>query len=85
MPYIEKKKRLKFTIINYLHVPDNPGELNYLFCKLAIGYVKKHGQRYQVFNDIIGALEGAKLEIHKRLIAGYEDKKRKKEGDVFKD
>jgi len=33
-------------------------------------------------NDAIGALEGAKLELYRRVISKYEDKKIMENGDV---
>lgn len=58
------------------------GDLNYLFTKLAYSYLKIKGENYQNYNDIIGALEGAKLEMYRRSVAPYEDKKIVENGDV---
>lgn len=61
---------------------DNCGELNYVVTRLAHIYLREHGERYQNYNDIIGALEGAKLELYRRKVAPYEDLKIKSNGDV---
>jgi len=41
------------------------------------------GPSYQTINDIIGALEGAKMEFYRRVVVPYEDKKIKDNGDVY--
>jgi hypothetical protein len=41
-----------------------------------------NGENYQHFNDVLGALEGAKLELYRRRIAPYEDTKIVENGDV---
>ncbi|HEC66192.1 MAG TPA: hypothetical protein ENI23_12950, partial [bacterium] len=81
MPYIEEKRRFALTKGGAL--PENPGELNFYFTWLAGKYLQKKGERYQTYNDIMGALEGSKLEIYRRLVSAYEDKKIKENGDIF--
>jgi hypothetical protein len=58
------------------------GELNYIFTRLAKTYVAANGGNYQAMNDVLGALEGAKLELYRRQVAPYEDSKRALNGDV---
>lgn len=58
------------------------GTLNYLFTKIAHIYINIKGENYQNYNDIIGALECAKLELYRRKISVYEDVKIKSNGDV---
>jgi len=92
MPYIDKKDRVKFisqcggintnTIEELGNIIDNCGELNYVITRICLQYIKKHGQKYQKYNDVIGALEGAKLELYRRHVAPYEDNKFKSNGDV---
>jgi hypothetical protein len=38
---------------------------------------------YQSINDVLGALEGAKLEFYRRIAAPYEDTKIQENGDVY--
>lgn len=64
-------------------IPSTPGEFNYVISVLARDYLDKHGKSYQRFNDIIGALEGCKLELYRRMVAPYEDTKIKENGDVY--
>lgn len=85
MPYIKKKDRAKFqqSLEEIWEVGiKNPGELNYIFTCLSKIYLNNKGIKYQHFNDIIGALEGAKLEMYRRQLSTYEDEKIQKNGDV---
>jgi hypothetical protein len=67
------------------------GELNYLFTKLSLNYLEElrtlyphlENNTYQHYNDVIGALEGAKLEFYRRVVVPYEDKKIEQNGDVY--
>jgi len=80
MPYITQKRR---EMLNDWETPQTSGELNYLLTILCKEYLEVHGEKYATYNDIVGALEGAKLEIYRRKIAPYEDKKIKENGDVY--
>lgn len=80
MPYIKEEDRYRLDVEPH---PTNGGELNYLFTMLALNYFEENGGRYQQINDIVGALEGAKLEFYRRVAAPYEDKKIEENGDVY--
>ena len=83
MPYIQPKDRIEIDErIGFVQIR-NAGELNYLITTFCNEYWKDNGQNYQAFNDIIGALEGCKLELYRRRIAPYEDEKIKENGDVY--
>jgi hypothetical protein len=60
----------------------SPGELNFALSTLINNYFDRRGGRYQTINDIIGALESAKLEFYRRVAAPYEDTKIQENGDV---
>jgi hypothetical protein len=79
MPYIDPKDR----DVNAAHYPHNAGELNYAITLLIRDYFRSNGGRYQQINDIIGALEGAKAEFYRRVVAPYEDIKIRENGDVY--
>lgn len=81
MPYI--KQELRDEIDTNQFVPNNGGELNYIFSKIAWEYFIEHGGSYTSINDVLGALEGAKLEFYRRVAVPYEDKKIKENGDVY--
>ena len=78
MPYIPQQRRSE---LQDGQEPMNAGELNYLITKIVNQYCKD--KSYQLFNDAIGALEGAKLELYRRVVGPYEDKKKKENGDVY--
>ena len=85
MPYIRVQQQdelLEGGALEARFRTHSPGELNYLFTKIIAAYWEIHGN-YQGINDIIGALEGAKLEFYRRIAAPYEDKKIFENGDVY--
>lgn len=81
MPYIKQDRRDALDLDNRSDTPRNAGELNYCITKLCTEYTSKLS--YQHINDVIGALEAAKLEFYRRLAAPYEDQKIKANGDVY--
>jgi hypothetical protein len=81
VPYIEKAAREE---ILSGRDPENPGELNFAISSLADRYLaRKGGIRYAHLNEVVGALECAKLELYRRLAAPYEDEKMAAAGDVY--
>jgi hypothetical protein len=48
-----------------------------------VQYVSDHDLSYRTINDVLGALEGAKLEFYRRVAAPYEDQKIQENGDVY--
>ena len=81
MPYIEQKRRKELS--EHLPSTETAGELNYAICMLVQKYLNEKKKSYQHYNDVIGVLECAKLEIYRRLVAPYEEEKIKENGDVF--
>lgn len=87
MPYIKQEDRDKLDpIINLLRkelnaLPDEKfyGCLNYTITTL----VKNFGYSYFTYNNLIGVLECVKLELYRKAIAKYEDKKAQENGDVY--
>ena len=63
--------------------PTTSGELNYYLTRLCEEYWTCFGPNYATINDIVGALEGAKLEFYRRIAVPYEDKKILENGDVY--
>lgn len=78
MPYIKQEDRKRATA----H-PSTAGELNFNLTTVLMNYVSCQGLSYQAINDVIGALEGAKLEFYRRVAAPYEDTKIVANGDVY--
>lgn len=80
MPYIRQNRRDKLA--EYLEVPQTAGELNFCFTKIIEHYLQEHGVDYANINDVIGALEGAKLEFYRRVAVPFETRKIEENGDI---
>lgn len=78
MPYIPIDQRVRAQ-----HDPRDAGELNFAITQLLVQYLRVKGTRYTTFNDIVGALEGAKLEFYRRVVGPYETQKALTNGDVY--
>lgn len=81
MPYIDQASR---DLIQWGNPPQTSGELNYVLTKTIKTYLDLNGLSYGTINDIVGALEGAKLEFYRRVAAPYEAKKIAENGDVYR-
>jgi hypothetical protein len=81
MPYI--KESAKWDLLHNTRSPETAGELNYAITKLAVEYLNTHGEKYQTYNDIVGAMECAKQELYRRKITDYEIRKSIDNGDVY--
>ena len=79
MPYIPKSEKNK---VDQNKSIKTAGQFNYALHQLVAIYFEQNQFNYQTCNDIIGALECAKMELYRRLVAGYEDKKILQNGDV---
>jgi len=90
MPYLPKQERIELDSL----IPElvdvvlasgtNPASnMNYLIAKISDEIVMRRGERYGLYNSLIGALECYKLEIYRRMIAPYEDEKIISNGDVY--
>jgi len=80
MPYINKNDRTHLELGTI--EPQTAGELNFLITTIIRDYYTTD-PCYQSINDIVGALEGAKLEFYRRVAAPYEDTKIIQNGDVY--
>ena len=61
----------------------NAGELTYVLTCIIERYREHHEDRYQIFAEIAGALDGAGKEFYRRVVAPYEDEKQRVNGDVY--
>jgi hypothetical protein len=82
MPYIIKEYRDQLGGYDP-RWPSTPGELNYVLTRALQDYEMCKDRSYQTFNDMVGALECCKLELYRRLVVPYENKKIKENGDVY--
>ena len=81
MPYIKEED--KTALANGTRLTKTAGQLNYSITLLLKAYLEDNGTNYQNMNDVMGALEGAKLEFVRRVVNPYEDQKIKENGDVY--
>lgn len=79
MPYIKPADRSNVAIRG----PLTAGELNYAITMLLTQYLKRHGRSYATCNEIVGAIECAKTEFYRRIIAPLEEIKILEHGDVY--
>ncbi len=82
MPYI-KDLNIRAMLANGETRPIDAGELNFAITHLCATYIDQKGKRYVNINEVIGALECAKLELYRRVAAPYEDEKIVENGDVY--
>jgi len=81
MPYIQQENRARLARGGF---PEDAGELNYAITTMVDAYLRRYGDlRYTHLNEVIGALECAKLELYRRIAAPYEDVKIVENGDVY--
>lgn len=91
MPYITRHRREDITDGDRIELAEIKfsGELNFAIQLLALAYTKNledytgDPPNYTVYNSVIGAMEAAKEEYYRRVVAPYEDIKIKENGDVF--
>ena len=85
MPYIKSTDRARLDAaidaLALLMTPEQrAGELNYIINRLMLKMLGKG--KYQDINELIGALECAKLEFYRRKAGPYEDEKAAANGDL---
>lgn len=87
MPYVPHALKVKHEdLVKQLYKTnvDSEGELNYLITHLIQSYLPaKQERKYRDYNAAMGALESAKLELYRRVVAIYEDGKKYENGDVY--
>lgn len=83
MPYISPEARAHLKD----HHPRDVGELTYELTHVILRYWNRdklgRWKRYQTIAEIMGALICTALEFYRRVVAPYEDKKCRENGDVF--
>ena len=88
MPYILEADRDKLreatdAIAAAIDASTTAGDLNYMMSLMAKAYVEAKGLRYEHLNAVVGALDSAKAEFQRRVVAPYEDQKIAENGDVY--
>ena len=79
---IRKDKVDKGLLALHLSELTNAGALNYAIHQVISQYISQNKESYQTYNDIVGVLDCAKMELYRRLISDYEDKKMTQNKDV---
>ena len=88
MPYIKKKFRAKYNgyikdianVLNRNSTYYRDGCLNYIISKLLLS---TNPSSYADYNSLIGVLECAKLELYRKKVAIYEEKKIIENGGIY--
>lgn len=91
MPYLTQEARAQLDdhinglLQALLESPEGsiPGGLNYAICRVADGVIAAKGESYSQYNNLLGSVEAAKLEIYRRMVAPYENAKSYQNGEVF--
>jgi hypothetical protein len=86
MPYVKQEIRDRNDAVGKSGrhpAMQNAGELNYEITLKLKKYLKTNGISYKTINDIVGALESAKIEFYRRVVVSYEEKKIFENGDVY--
>lgn len=80
MPYIAEPRR--FPLSTGQVTPQNVGELTYLLYRLAGDYLREHGESYQRYAEVQGALASTAMELYRRGQGPYEDGAIDRNGDI---
>lgn len=92
MPYIPQERRdaIHEELVNddtinsgLWWTPQNAGDLNFVVTCFIDNFLQENGVRYANINEMIGALECAKLELYRLIAVPYEDEKMEENGDVY--
>lgn len=81
MPYISKEAREE--ILSHFRGAHTPGELNFEITTDILRYLKREKISYARFNEVMGVLACVQGELYRRMIAPYENKKKKENGEIF--
>ena len=79
MPYITAEDRQRLRTAR----SETVGELTYELTEVCTGYLEDRPQSFTWYAEVVAALEAAKLEFYRRVLAPYEDTKIDENGDVY--
>ena len=82
MPYIKSAKRRRWIDDRVDMSLTGVGELNYAITRLISNYLGPE-MDYARLNNITGVLHDVAVEFDRRVVAPYEDKKCRQNGDVY--
>jgi hypothetical protein len=87
MPYIPEENRAIFDkvvrkCIRNMPIDTSYGEMNYLLTSILGTFIQQNGVNYSTLQSVIGLLECVKLELYRRIVSPYEERKLDDNGDV---
>jgi hypothetical protein len=88
MPYIPREIKMELKELKAVP-PSNAGELTYLITENILDYLAQRRKetgiinKFEEYNSVLGSLEATKMEFYRRMVAPYEDKKIRENGDVY--
>ena len=74
----EKSRQLAVSTLEIT----SPGDLAFVFYRLCQLYIIRNGRKFETLNGLVGVLETTKGEVSRRILAPYEDRKMRENGDV---
>ena len=80
MPYLDKAIRAS---LDNGRKPTEAEELNYILTRLCDEFLMKTAMSYKNINQVIGALECAKLEFYRRVAGPHADQRCRLNGEVY--
>lgn len=87
MPYIAQDRRagiaLELGADKLSWIPSNAGDLNFVVSTFIANYIRANGLKYTNLNEMVGALECAKMELNRLVIGPYENLKIEENGPVY--
>jgi len=78
MPYILKKDREAAK-----DMFKDSGDFAYKLTTVYLEYLEQNGLRFKYFASLVGVVVLSLLELWRRVICPYEDRKRMENGDVY--
>lgn len=90
MPYIAQERRPRYdeaiaALATAIDAETPGGDINYIVTRLVAYWISVRGLSYAVLADAVGVMETAKLELYRRIVVPYEDRKIEESGDVYDD
>ncbi|KKL18537.1 hypothetical protein LCGC14_2474530 [marine sediment metagenome] len=88
MPYVSQQHRKDWAdlvdLVEHAGIVHEAtaGQINYFITKLLLTWLGPHPQ-YGDYNAAVGVLECIQLELYRRAVVPYEDKKCSEHGDVY--
>jgi hypothetical protein len=83
LQYIRAAVEIEIQDMGLSWIPGNAGELNFVVSTFVANYIRETGLKYAHLNEMVGALECAKLELQRVVIGPYEDLKIAENGGVY--